>query len=299
MAPQHPIFNTPLKVDIRTQDVDTPKNYENYPEGESLTKTIPVWRIANKEFPGVDYGVVANPNNFDDVPDAEIIASGLNSKGPRSVAIGRHGNFLLWGFAAGPTEMTLEAQKCFTNAICYIQKFDHQPPAVRVQVPNRQFAIAVTVWAKKYAPMLASHFPRELRLQLGDDAINFRTYVEENLPYLRGEQQPVTEQGATRMSPVFAADPDVVQLGIPNNDRKLLDRCCELLDDAERSALAQRVLQRYTDQKLTSPAAWRKWLSENRDRLCFSDVAGYRFVVLPKAPTSAPTSMPATRPTAP
>jgi len=39
------------------------------------------------------------------------------------VAIGRHGNFLHWGFAALSDDMTDEARDVFANAVVYIAGF--------------------------------------------------------------------------------------------------------------------------------------------------------------------------------
>ena len=47
------------------------------------------------------------------------------------VALGRHGNYFLWGFAAPPSEMTPEGRNCFLNAVHYIKQFDGQKPVVR------------------------------------------------------------------------------------------------------------------------------------------------------------------------
>ncbi len=51
---------------------------------------------------------------------------------------------------------------------------------------------------------------------------------------------------------------------------------------AEVMATAKRLLLRYTERSFTTVAQWRKWLEENRDRIYFSDVAGYKFRVIPK-----------------
>lgn len=47
------------------------------------------------------------------------------------MAIGRHGNFFHWGFAASPADMTEEAKSVFANAIVYISQFDGQKPIAR------------------------------------------------------------------------------------------------------------------------------------------------------------------------
>ena len=48
-----------------------------------------------------------------------------------AVAIGRHGNFLHWGFSASPRYMTDEAKAVFANAVVYISQFAGQAPIAR------------------------------------------------------------------------------------------------------------------------------------------------------------------------
>ena len=45
--------------------------------------------------------------------------------------VGRHGNFLHWGFAASPDDMTEEARDVFANAVVYIAGFAGQTPVAR------------------------------------------------------------------------------------------------------------------------------------------------------------------------
>ena len=100
MVPSHAVFNTPLKVNPTFEEVPTPDNYLQYAGDKEIARTIKVWKVQTKKFPEIDPGLVSNPHGFADSPDAEVISSGLNSKGPDSVALARHGNFFLWGFSA-------------------------------------------------------------------------------------------------------------------------------------------------------------------------------------------------------
>ena len=65
-------------------------------------------------------GMVSRPGGFEDSPEAEIISGGVSGKTWDAVAIGRHGNFLHWGFAASPDDMTGEARDVFANAVVYM-----------------------------------------------------------------------------------------------------------------------------------------------------------------------------------
>ncbi|MEM7165008.1 MAG: hypothetical protein AAF581_06055 [Planctomycetota bacterium] len=131
---QHDIFSTPNNVELTVIDRRTPSSYANYPQGRKLAATMPTWRVQTEGFlthPGQLVGVVARDAGFLDSPDAEWISGGTNSKGPAAVALGRHGNFFHWGFAASPTYLTAEAQDVFVNAIHYIHRFDRQAPIAR------------------------------------------------------------------------------------------------------------------------------------------------------------------------
>jgi hypothetical protein len=132
---QHPIFNGPLeKVSPTLVIKKTPDGIYNYSTGASVPKEIPMWRVQkagyleNRE---VRLGLVSRGNRFAESPDAEVISSGVCTKDVAAVALGRHGNFFLWGFSASPAEMTEEAKKVFVNTVAYIQQFDGKPPIAR------------------------------------------------------------------------------------------------------------------------------------------------------------------------
>lgn len=272
MVPTHEIFQKPLKVNIRWEERPTPEDYRHWPGGEKLGKTMKVWKTQTKTFPETDPGLVSDPYGFDDSPDAEAISSGLNSKGPDSVALGRHGNFFLWGFSAGPSDMTPEARQCFVNSVCYIQKFDGQKPLVRKNGRGRQWALVYAGYVnlitdEKFIEQL---FPADLRKRFGKDAEKYRKYYQENLEYLHP-----SSNGR------FAVDEDVKGLGLSNRKVELLDRCVSLLEKGEKADLALRVLKRYTGESFAAARERRAWLEKNRGRLFFSDVGGFKFFVAP------------------
>ena len=70
--------------------------------------------------------------------DAEAIVLGFNSgKEYGAVGIGRHGNFLHWGYWAPPSQMTEAGKKLFLNCIHYIHKFDGKVPLIRRSSSHR------------------------------------------------------------------------------------------------------------------------------------------------------------------
>jgi len=54
-----------------------------------------------------------------------------------------------------------------------------------------------------------------------------------------------------------------------------------LQDDAHADT-ARRLLARYTNQSFESAEEWQSWFESNRDRIFFSDVGGYKFLVIPE-----------------
>jgi hypothetical protein len=248
----HEIFQKPFKVVPTFVKRDTPENYRSWPDGKDLPAQLDVWQVQGK-VKGTNWGLVSDPYGFTDSPDCETISSGINSKGPNSLAIGRQANWFLWGFCASPSEMTEEAQKVFLNAIVYMKRFDGARPAFERTQRGRDWALFYASylnnknadWAKK---MLAPELS-------GADA---EAQVRANLEYICSDG-------------VYRVDEDAKALGISNRDVKLLERCVAMLgtDDAAR---AERILKRYVPD---APADWKEWLARNRERLYFTDTGGY------------------------
>jgi hypothetical protein len=271
VVPSHEIFHKPYAVDLQFEDHPTPENYRHWPGGDALGKTIKVWKVQEKQFPEIDPGLVSDPYGFNDSPDAEAISSGLNSKGPDAVALGRQGNFFLWGFSAPPSLMTSEGRKCFVNSICYIKKFDGQKPIVRRTSQGREWALVYAGYLKSISDdnFLNQLFPEDLRKRFGKDPEKYLRYFRENLEYLHPSANHLV------------VDEDVNGLGVSNRKIELLDRCVSLLEKGGKTELGLRILKRYTNESFDDAKAWRAWLEKSRDRLFFTDVGGYKFLVAP------------------
>lgn len=135
----HPIFNQPFKVRLTFSKKTTPKNYFLFPSGKDLQDKMPMWRVQKegyKDENGYRVGLVSRRAGFTDSPDAEYIAGGVNTKDAGAVAIGRHGNFFLWGFSGSPDYMTDEAKLVFANAVVYMKSFNGQKPIARKYKPT-------------------------------------------------------------------------------------------------------------------------------------------------------------------
>lgn len=139
----HPIFNTPVKVELTMEQRTTPDNYKHYYNGRNLKDNMPMWRVQNEGYldgKGYPAGLVSTGKGYTDAPDAEVISNGVCAKSIDSVALARHGNFFHWGFSAAPDDMTEEARQVFLNAVHYIAKFDGEKPYSRRQYrkPTRE-----------------------------------------------------------------------------------------------------------------------------------------------------------------
>lgn len=132
----HPIFKGPFKVKMTVETCPTPSDayhYAYYHDGP-MPETLPMWRVQTKGYKtdeGFGIGMVSRPWGYTDSPDAEYISSGVCAKTLDAVAIGRHGNFLHWGFNASPLYMTDEAKDVFANAVVHISKFKGKKPIAR------------------------------------------------------------------------------------------------------------------------------------------------------------------------
>ncbi|MEM7262409.1 MAG: hypothetical protein AAF488_10505 [Planctomycetota bacterium] len=244
-----------------------------------------MWRVQSVgEFdtPREDYalfGMVSRGDGFLDSPDAEVISGGVNTKRRNAVAIGRHGNFFHWGFAASPTHLTDDAKLVLVNAIHYIAQFEGQ----RVLARNRPGTVLRTHLSREIAALESGRF--------GDDVSQLRRYFSDE-SWARIDKSPQSLARLLRsVGPYFfpadswyslAIDADLKELRLPNNAPDFLERVGKLLDDAAQAELACRVLSRYTAVRLEGPGAWKAWLEENSGRFFFSERAGYKWIVEPR-----------------
>ena len=263
-----------------------------------MADNIPMWRVQTEGYrdnKGVLAGTVTFPD-LDSSPDCEYIASGRNQKRPNAVAIGRQGNVLHWGFAVSPEHMTEEAQLVFVNAIHYIHKFEGQTPVVqKVERLVTRGLLDEIMWTiteeglnsiasafknAKSTPspmMVLQRFtPMSIREQFKEDWPAYLAYYKENRPFLCPEEG---FEANGRDWQVLVLDEDAKSLGIPNSDVRILEKCISLLEAGEQTELAERVLQRYTDNRFDSAKQWRQWFTENRQQLFLSEYGGFKFLV--------------------
>ena len=313
----HDIFNRPYKVDIPYEDVATPNGIFGYYSGRDVGPTMPMWRIqtadADTEDAAYPPGFVSK-EGFGDSPDAEVMSGGKSIKSTDVVAIGRHGNFLQWGFRASPRFMEESAKLAFVNSVHYIAKFDGRPAytkRVKGSVPRDRALDYPFKVSDRGQELARAEYERRLRqyeerLALVESGeLDRLTVSRRGAPKMRDQHyyakllnQDLVEQIGENWNQYLEyyldnfdylttvgrgqvdVDPDAQALGIANNDPAILDAAIERLGGPD-DELAARILARYTNESFDSADEWRAWVDTSRDRLYFTETGGYKFLVQP------------------
>jgi hypothetical protein len=320
---EHALFHKPLEVAPQLEPMPTPENFRYITLDKKLGPTLTVWKVQTKDYPDTDPGLVSGLYGFTDSPDAEVFAQGIAGKGPDTVPLGRHANYFLWGFSAPPAEMTPAGRRLFVNAVSYIRQFDGQRPLVRNVSQSREWALRNAmlplfqspeykeseirlgvVMLKKHPEWIPTEYkgdavaflkkmteqqqaglaksmndvlPETLRKRFALHAELYEAYYADNLEFLR----PGGSQYGN-----FEIDEEAKAVGPSNRSVEFLDRCVTMLEKKQKPDRALELLRRYTNETFANAAEWRKWLDENRSRLFFSDVGGYKFFVGPEKPAA-------------
>jgi hypothetical protein len=270
----HEVYRTPFAVEPPSELWNTPDNYKsNYTGPDKLPDKMKVW-LVQKTGKNVG-GVVARGDGLTDSPDAEILTLGFNvGKSYGDVGIGRQGNFLQWGYAAPPSQMTEPGRRLFLNCIYYIHRFDGKAPLIRRQASPRTDAVRISAFINKIngdqKKFFLEQFPEAFYERYGNDPDGLARYYRENLEWVYRDR-------------VFKVDEELKGLGIDSNHKiESLQRLVELLDDSQRAATARKLLSRYTERSFETSQQGRQWLDENKGRIYFTDVGGYKFKVVPE-----------------
>ena len=293
----HPIFTTPLSVDL---------TLENRKEDAAAGYEDGTWLVHEGEFPKVDVGMVSDGHGFEDSPDCERIAGGVNSKGPRAVAIGRQANLLQWGFYGAPDRMTAASKRAFLNAIVWMKQFDGQRPLVKktgrgrtwfvqyidmlekqqpakdlakppVKIPGlgdvpadatERLRAAVQPAAPSVTSYLVRQFPQELVAD-GVDIARLRQWYGDNEEYF----------GPGKDEWQCAVDADLAAEKLSNRKPEFLDWLLAAFARDPKDEKALRLAARYLGEHGRDAAAAKAFIEGNREYLFFSDTAGFRWLV--------------------
>jgi hypothetical protein len=327
---EHPVFKGPFPLTMTFVEKPTPEHAFSYPyySDGPIPDLLPMWRVQKTGYSTdrtLRAGLVARGWGFEDSPDAEVISGGVSQKSLDAVAIGRHGNFLHWGFAASPDNLTDEGRAALANAIVYISQFagkgiiarktderqltrdylkqlkygyTQESYEKRVRA-NRQMDDMYVEWrqisrakiergeavterereaadyvsppAMSRGDYIKSISPRDLFERFGEEAQKYIEYYDANHDYFHS----VLHGGGYRLE----VDEDARSLGIPNNDRRLIDRAITMLETGEDPDRAQRILERYTLAENATPAAWREWYDRYGERLFFTESGGWLWLI--------------------
>lgn len=270
---EHEVFSKPIKVNPPVETRETPDNYRRFPGGDELPDQMKIWLVQKTD---KKYGsVVARSYGFTDSPDAEALVLGFNrGKEYGAVGIGRHGNFLQWGYWAPPSKMTEDGKKLFINCICYIHKFNGKAQLVRRTNSQRMNALRLADVINRISgdqhEFFVGTFPPELEEKYGKDPAGLVRYYKENLEFIYRDDQ-------------FQVDEELKSLGLESNRKiETLEKLIALLKDDSKANTPRLLLNRYTNQSFQNPDQWQSWFDNNKDRIYFTDVGGYKFLVIPE-----------------
>jgi hypothetical protein len=256
---KHQIFNGPFKVKLTMENLPTPKpalEFQRYYK-EKIPATVDMWRVQTQGYmttPGFRIGMVCRPWGFADSPDTEIISGGVSLKSPDAIAIGRHGNFFHWGFAASPDFMTEEAKVVFANAVSYTAKLKGERVISR-KYDDRKSTRHEMFFAYSRAPQ--------------DSAKNAAA-----IPFLYMDKKSRAGLGV---------DEDAKLLGVPTNDKAILNKAITMLEKGDRADVAQRILDRYTLVTFYTPKGYRDWYEKHKNELFFTESGGFYFMINSKS----------------
>ncbi len=303
MRLDHPIFNTPLKAAITLEDLSVPEHYSHYAP-RAVPPSLRAWKVfeqpprpatdskgSDSRRPLDNVGMVSDGFGFEDSPDCEWISSGINSKGPDSLALGRQANYFLWGFACSPQIMTESAKDVLTNAICWMRQFDGQHPIQKKVASPREWVI-VELWvASQMNDKTPAILGSETAVATFDAKSATRYFGAATVEHASGSYPNLKRWFLDHMEAVHATkgsgdrnvhvvDEDVVALGGSNRKPEFFAQIVARLEKDPSDALAQRLLARYAPEAPSNgAAALRTWFDANRSRLYFSDFGGYRWFV--------------------
>lgn len=121
---------------------------------------------------------------------------------------------------------------------------------------------------QSFESYVQGYVPEELFKKYGTDINAYHKFYRETYEYY----YPSGSQS-------LQLDQDARKLGISNRSKALLEKCISLLELHKDTALAHRLLERYTFEKFATAKAWRTWYTTNKAKLFYTESGGFKFVV--------------------
>jgi hypothetical protein len=170
--------------------------------------------------------------------------------------------------------MTEAGRNLFINCIHYIRRFEGKLPLVRRRTRDRHNALSLASIITRVTGDKKEFFTRTFPAELWDryhaDPEGLTANYKANLELVYRDK-------------VYRIDDELKALRIDSNRRlDTLERLIAMLDNEAQAATARLLLARYTEASFETSQQWRQWLDENKERIYFTDVGGYKFQVAPE-----------------
>ncbi len=180
--------------------------------------------------------------------------------------------------------MTEAGRRLFLNCLHYIHRFDGKARLIRTIAPHRLNTIRLAPEAerswrrreKENNTRFTPYIPNDTTKMFLGDPNGLVRYYRDNIEFIYQDPQ-------------FRVDNELKSLGL-NSNREVatLERLIRRLQDEKKAPTARRLLARYTNQSFREPQEWQSWFDQNKERIYFTDVGGYKFLVVPEGYLDTP-----------
>jgi len=258
------LFSAPFPIEFEPERRTAPASYaEHDPGGPTELDAVRIFHSDAGE-PGY-----VTRGDFRELPDAEWIASGINSKSAGHAAVLRHGSFVLWGFHGQAADLTDAGARLYLNALaCAHAHAGAKVENLRLSAPREE----VLANFQRLAPQiptaeLASHLDWLLATGFPDGVIQDPATAPAWFASVRGHLRGL-DAGLG-----YEEDRDCAALGADNDSPEFLDELAQRLRQDPADALARTLLGRYVPAAPPDQPA--EWLSAHSGQLFFTDVGGF------------------------
>ncbi|WP_257666321.1 protein-disulfide reductase DsbD N-terminal domain-containing protein [Parapedobacter tibetensis] len=321
---EHGIFSGPypVKITMTSKPLPLEASVLNYREDKIFPAKVPMWKVQTLSYEDMTYdikpGLICHGAGFEDSPDSEYISGGVSLKEGNAVALGRHGNYFHWGFAASPDHMTEEAKVVFINTLVHMSKMKDEKVIARKF--NARIKTTYEFQTEKYAASNKAHqlmnvYYTGLAERHKRQIEQIKTKQSKGIPISEEELGIVNRQVETPTpetleeylksgNPLYSKfgtdlkayqkyydenmdyfygdgkiDEDLKSLKLKKSDPEVLNTAIKLWETGKDIEKGKRLLSRYALVDFDTPEAWRKWYEANKSKLFFTESGGYYFLV--------------------